>query len=346
MYWDGENRTYKLAPTGSATKVEKSAEESLNNSSSVKDVDPAAAAAAAEDRAPDKVKHAKKIVKDMEKWAKQLNQKKDMSGGPLQLPVPVKEEHPLRQGGPLSSNGACADVGFAILEKKDKLPLAIEPMGPIRSTPSTASSKLVAYGSDSDNEGETAGGGPLNEKDYVDFEKLTCLLCKRAFQSQEILSKHTKMSDLHKQNLAKYKLANATKEEAANDAAGLSYRDRAKERRKKYGEVDAPLNKSRERFHKEMEKQASAAALVAASSSVAQTPIGGGNMGNKLLQKMGWQEGMGLGRSNQGRTNIIEVESRAGGAGLGTKTAGPPPFAGGDYKTYIKKMMKQRYEQL
>lgn len=126
----------------------------------------------------------------------------------------------------------------------------------------------------------------------------------------------------------------------------FSYRDRAKERRQKYGEADPPpLNKSRERFHKEIEKQASAAALVAASAQVAQTPIGGGNVGNKLLMKMGWKDGQGLGRKNQGRTNIIEVESRSQGAGLGTKTAAPP-FAGGDYKTYIKTMMKKRYEQL
>lgn len=68
-------------------------------------------------------------------------------------------------------------------------------------------------------------------------------------------------------------------------------------------------------------------------------------MGNKLLMKMGWKDGQGLGRKNQGRTNIIEVESRSQGAGLGTKTAAPP-FAGGDYKTYIKTMMKKRYEQL
>lgn len=31
------------------------------------------------------------------------------------------------------------------------------------------------------------------------------------------------------------------------------------------------------------------------------------NVGNKMLQKMGWTEGMGLGRSNQGRTDIIQV---------------------------------------
>lgn len=35
----------------------------------------------------------------------------------------------------------------------------------------------------------------------------------------------------------------------------------------------------------------------------------GNNVGSKLLQKMGWQEGQGLGKTNQGRTTIIEVRS-------------------------------------
>lgn len=205
-----------MAPTAAGATASAAPSDAEKKDQKPKDnneVDPAA-----DGRAPDKVKHAKKIVKDMEKWAKQLNQKKEM-GGALQLPVPVKEEHPLKQGGPLSGNGGCADVGFAILEKKDKMPLTLEPIVPIRSTPSAmggsaAASKIVAYGSDSDNEGESErdNGGQVmtNEKDYVDFEKLTCLLCKRAFQSQEILAKHIKMSDLHKQNLAKYKLAKAS----------------------------------------------------------------------------------------------------------------------------------------
>ncbi len=35
--------------------------------------------------------------------------------------------------------------------------------------------------------------------------------------------------------------------------------------------------------------------------------IGGENIGNKMMQKMGWSAGQGLGRSNQGRTDPIEV---------------------------------------
>jgi len=31
------------------------------------------------------------------------------------------------------------------------------------------------------------------------------------------------------------------------------------------------------------------------------------NIGNRMLQRMGWQEGQGLGRDNQGRVDIIMV---------------------------------------
>lgn len=104
-----------------------------------------------------------------------------------------------------------------------------------------------------------------------------------------------------------------------------------------------PVNKSRERFNREMEKQA---AIVAyhQSSTLAHQPISENNKGNKLLQKMGWTEGQGLGRSNQGRTDIIETEARISNAGLGSKNASYGAGAGDcDYKTYIKKMMKSRY---
>lgn len=214
MYWDGENWTYPAA--GVATTTTKTA---ANSEPEAKEATATMASEVPVGRAPDKVKHAKNIVKDMEKWAKQLNQKKSIGGGggPLQLPVPVKEEHPLRPGGALT--GGAVDVGFAILEKKEtnKIPLTPQIMGSMsRSaapsaviTAAAANKNIVAYEGDSDHEGgeQDNGGFVANEKDYVDFKKLTCLLCQRAFQSEEILRKHIKMSDLHKQNLAKYKAA-------------------------------------------------------------------------------------------------------------------------------------------
>jgi RNA-binding protein 5/10 len=143
-----------------------------------------------------------------------------------------------------------------------------------------------------------------------------------------------------------------------------SYRDRAKERRLKYGEVDPlPINKAKERFQREMEKKASLAQSYQ-SSTLASKPIDDTNIGSKMLKAMGWK-GSGLGKDGRGRVEIIETEQRVGSAGLGSKSssygagkkfkffngvfylfllliAGP----GDDYKTYIKKMMKKRYEEV
>lgn len=47
------------------------------------------------------------------------------------------------------------------------------------------------------------------------------------------------------------------------------------------------------------------------------------------------------------RTDIIEAEQRVSSAGLGSKNASYGAGPGGDdYKSYIKKMMKKRYEEV
>ncbi|XP_059619269.1 RNA-binding protein 5 [Phlebotomus argentipes] len=341
LYWDNDKSTYVLASSAAASQASSASAASAQVMSEGDGENvrfPVGEDGRRETRREvakqDKVKVAKKIVKDMEKWAKQLNQKKDMN---MMMPMPVKEDN---NQGKSNSQSGYADVGFSILEKKEKTNLKY-------GTNDGASGKLVAaYGSDSENDQEEGGGGhgdgaaPANEKDYVDFEKLTCLLCKRAFQSPDILQKHLQKSTLHLENMRRYNLSRGDGDAAGN--AGQSYRDRALERRLKYGEPDPPPpNRSKERFQREIEKQSTTVPSSAASSSV---PIGQNNVGNKLLQKMGWTEGQGLGRSNQGRTNIIETESRAPAAGLGTKASAFGP--GDDYKSYIKRMMKTRYEQV
>lgn len=116
----------------------------------------------------------------------------------------------------------------------------------------------------------------------------------------------------------------------------------------KYGEADPlpPVNRAKERFQREMEKKATLVQSYQAQA-IASKPIDDSNIGNKLLKAMGWKDGMGLGKSLQGRTEIIEAEQRNSTAGLGSKSSAS--FAGGpqdDYKSYIKKMMKKRYEEV
>lgn len=308
MYWDQDKSTYVLAPQTDASSVPTAAsysDKGTSNGSNSQPTDLNDDAKESEskkgDVKQDKVKVAKKIVKDMERWAKQLNQKKENAFQPAQAqiddspPAPSSSrQQPLQR----LANGY-ADVGFTIMENRESRLKAT-----LDTNAGKSLSKILPYASDSDNDADQSGppAGP-SEKDLVDFGNLTCLLCKRAFQTLEILNKHVKMSNLHKENLQKL---NANEQ---SDSAGIAYRDRAKERRLKYGEADPPPpNRSRERFEKEMRKQ-SAQMQKQASTNLANVPIDESNVGNRLLQKMGWTEGQGLGKTNQGRTNIIEVSA-------------------------------------
>ena len=229
------------------------------------------------DQPQDKVKVAKKIVKDMEKWAKQLNQKKDYMNNPAPQPK-LEEPQPIQSFSVQSKaiDAGYADVGFSLLEKKDRTQVSNYLMSQVKPP-----SKLIPnYASDnSDNDVDDCGSNSNEKEDHVDFEKLTCLLCKRAFQSLEILNKHVKMSTLHKENLQKI---NSMKIGSDIGNKGANYRDRAKERRLKFGEDDAvPVNRSKERFQREMRKQVSAY-----QPNLASQPISSSNVGNKLLQKV------------------------------------------------------------
>ncbi|KAH8413201.1 hypothetical protein KR009_008743 [Drosophila setifemur] len=337
LYWDQRRSTYVLATPASTQAAlqeviavaEQKEEEAKKTKEKEKDK---------EGGKHDKVKVAKKIVKDMEKWAKQLNQKKDYTVVATPQPILEGSDVPSTSRGP---QGAYADVGFSILEKKERAKLTDY----IATTGSPGLNKLDAYGGASESDEESAapsqnpqssvgaggGGGGSDESDFVDLQKLTCLLCKRAFPSLEVLQKHLKMSNLHKENLAK--LIPNTEE-----STGDGYRDRAKERRLKFGESDPPpplLN--RKRFKQSIKARQKVVPDVAPA-----LPISSNNVGSRLMQKMGWSEGQGLGRKNQGRTQIIEAEGHSNNVGLGNQGGKMGP--GNDYKSYIKKMMKQRYE--
>ena len=73
--------------------------------------------------------------------------------------------------------------------------------------------------------------------------------------------------------------------------------------------------------------------------------IGSDNIGNRLLKKMGWNDGQGLGKSNQGRTQIIEAERRISSVGLGVQGSNYS-VVGDSYKDCVKKMMFHRYQEL
>lgn len=223
----------------------------------------------------------------MERWAKNLNQKKESSSARANADAVSAAS---------GSATAAADIGFSVLEKKNgSVPMSTAMFrSEVHEEPQ--STPLVAeYGGETESSGDEE---VFDDIDYLDFSKLICNLCKRQFTSPDTLTKHSKLSSLHKQNLEAKKVRKRPNSEK------IVYRDRAKERRMKYGDPDEPQpSKLKEKYLKSRELVEN---LPVATTSVME-PIGTENVGNKLLQKMGWTEGQGLGKSNQGRTTIIQV---------------------------------------
>ncbi|XP_075233397.1 RNA-binding protein 5 [Lycorma delicatula] len=334
LYWDSTKSTYLPAPTVGTTN---DANKQTADESAQKEEELKKAKEKEKQNEKDKVKVAKRIAKDMEKWAKTLNHKKEIARQNL---ISAAASQPS-----LKAQGA-ADIGFAVLERKDlPVPTGLNINsnsndGPVIIAGSTDTSLVAAYGQGSDSEDDPDDANHhLDDKQFTDWNKLACLLCKRQFPSKDVLIKHQQLSDLHKQNLEQwYKSRGLDPSDAQQKTQ--QYRDRAKERRLKYGEPDQPQpNRLKETYMKARE-------ATVTYEEPTKMGLGSDNLGNKLLQKMGWQEGMGLGKKNQGRTSIIETERRIATAGLGTKSQGVVPGPGETYKDCVKKMMKIRYQEI
>ena len=129
--------------------------------------------------------------------------------------------------------------------------------------------------------------------------------------------RHNEKSDLHRSNLESWRAEQTQKQgqqssnlnasfgsDFGSDFGASRYRDRAKERRQKYGiDDEGPRpNKLKEKYLAAMEH-----AEIAEQRDQKPKKLDSSNIGSKMLQRMGWKEGLGLGKTNQGRTSIIEV---------------------------------------
>ncbi|XP_063544822.1 RNA-binding protein 5-like isoform X1 [Cydia strobilella] len=258
----------------------------------------------------DKVKVAKKIAKDMERWARTLNQKKENA----------KSNYVMDQPQDTGPSKGSADIGFSVLGAGPSLTHVREISPPPTVVPAAPDEFLIK---------KVAEPAFDNDDGIIDWTKLTCLLCKRKFPSAEVLTKHKTLSDLHKQNLA----AHRKQCESAPQMNG--YRDRAAERRMKFGEDETPVRK---RY--EPPEPIQPPIQAAPPPSVVDT------IGGKMLQKMGWSAGRGLGKTEQGRIAPIEAEQRPSLAGLGQKRGIYTPTPGETYRDTVKKLMIARYKEV
>ncbi|CAG9792283.1 unnamed protein product [Diatraea saccharalis] len=307
MYWDATSSTY-IAATQNQQNTDQTKLPNPPQATSENTIGKDPPEEKKKKEKEDKVKVAKKIAKDMERWARTLNQKKENARSNIVM------EQPLDMG---ASKGS-ADIGFSVLGAGPSITHVREISPPPVSTDEFLVKKVVDTNTSFD-----------NDEGIIDWMKLTCLLCKRKFPSADVLTKHKSMSELHKQNLVEYR----KKSELLPQTNG--YRDRAAERRMKFGEDEPPIRKRYEPPE-----------VLRASIQSHPPPSVVDTIGGKMLQKMGWSEGRGLGKEEQGRIAPIEAEQRPGLAGLGQKRGIYTPTPGETYRDTVKKLMIARYKEV
>ncbi|XP_039548172.1 RNA-binding protein 5 isoform X2 [Pimephales promelas] len=315
LYWDGEKQAY--VPAVDANNAAQNAASAPQKEGKEKKEKP-------------KSKTAQQIAKDMERWAKSLNKQKENFKGSFQ---PISQEE--------RKEAAAADAGFTLFEKKAGALERLVTEASKATEEESSSSKVglvAAYSGDSEPE-ESIEGDDREDK-LTDWKKMACLLCRRQFPNKEGLIRHQQLSDLHKQNLEvlrRSKLSEAELEELERKETEMKYRDRAAERREKYGIPEPPAPKKR---------KFTQPTPVVNYEQPTKDGLNSDNIGNKMLQAMGWKEGKGLGRNQQGITTPIEAQLRTKGAGLGTKGSSYSLSASDTYKDAVRKAMFARFTEI
>ncbi|KAG8436214.1 hypothetical protein GDO86_007353 [Hymenochirus boettgeri] len=323
LYWDGDKQTYLPAADGAAQ-------------SAASGSNPGSSKEGKEKKEKPKSKTAQQIAKDMERWAKSLNKQKENFKNSFQ-PLSSRDEE--------RKESAAADAGFALFEKKQGALLERQLLPEMMMMANSEEEKppsralVAAYSGDSDNEEESEKFiGLVDDERLTDWKKLACLLCRRQFPNKDALTRHQQLSDLHKQNLEVYKrsrLSEQDLEALEQREREAKYRDRAAERREKYG-IPEPPEPKRKKFD----------ATAVNYEQPTKDGIDNSNIGNKMLQAMGWKEGSGLGRKSQGITAPIQAQVRMRGAGLGAKGSAYGANTSDSYKDAVRKAMFARFTEL
>ncbi|XP_010345436.1 RNA-binding protein 5 isoform X2 [Sapajus apella] len=319
LYWDGEKETYVPAA----------------ESSSHQQTGLPPAKEGKEKKEKPKSKTAQQIAKDMERWAKSLNKQKENFKNSFQPVNSLREEE--------RRESAAADAGFALFEKKGALAERQQLIPElVRNGDEENPLKrglVAAYSGDSDNEEELVERLESEEEKLADWKKMACLLCRRQFPNKDALVRHQQLSDLHKQNMDIYRRSRLSEQELEAlelREREMKYRDRAAERREKYGIPEPPEPKRKKQFD----------AGTVNYEQPTKDGIDHSNIGNKMLQAMGWREGSGLGRKCQGITAPIEAQVRLKGAGLGAKGSAYGLSGADSYKDAVRKAMFARFTEM
>lgn len=307
----------------------------------------------------------KKVLENMAKWGALQEDDEDdpeegTASGAATASASVSDAKPVKSAssaaavpaGAISSAGApvLTNSELGLLQKTSSPPVAVKATT-TSATPAPAAAPAAAASSTG----------------------FVCLLCRRQFNSAEMLGKHERESKLHADNLKAQQAAAAAEKASPPPAlpAAPQYRDRAAERRERVGGADSPPRSSSDA------NQHTDSTLSYGPSFTAFASPGGGsvssgfsysaaaaaavpppqpprpplavfedasNPGNAILRRMGWSDGSGLGKDGSGKEEAVGVELANNRAIAGS---GPLVYAmGSGYRDTARNAMRARFDQL
>lgn len=122
---------------------------------------------------------------------------------------------------------------------------------------------------------------------WANYVLKACLLCQRQFDNDHFLNRHLESSLLHKSNLERYRMLEAIHQKCPRATEPNALR---------YAEMNAEVTVV------EMDKPEKT------SEKKKELPLdNSNNIGAKMLLKMGWKKGEGLGKDRKGITEPIKV---------------------------------------
>lgn len=225
------------------------------------------------------------------------------------IAISLKTPLPQKDSGTKSLNEVATKEKAKLKEKNIKRKeSALSAAGEINATPVTLPNKKHATNMNVWSERvkemrdeDTCNEDPSKKVKTTASGQPICVLCRRKFATVEKLQQHEKLSALHQENLAKKAAAEAAAASSKKTQQEAdTYRDRSKERRDMYGGASHAASSS-------SHAEALLAHSLGSSSSADRTKPteiirpedtlnNDTNVGNKLLQKMGWKSGEALGK--------------------------------------------------
>ncbi|KAJ8102701.1 hypothetical protein POJ06DRAFT_54050 [Lipomyces tetrasporus] len=185
------------------------------------------------------------------------------------------------------------------------------------------------------------------QESFADAQRPACLLCLRKFNAFDEVNRHERLSALHKHNLADEQLCEKArlKVTRAKEKAQNAYRDRARERR-----VAQNQTNKRPDIKSEVATKAKEEPVEQVDEESDDDMFS--SKGSKLLEKMGWKSGSGLGANESGISQPIKPEMYAQGVGLGVEGSRLDAEKEGMPSTYdgfvkrVRESARERFEKL